>query len=138
MKNDVNIEEVANILDGQKQQADFDCEEEGTEADPQYDHLDRGNHNEYEFLPSNNWCKKIDLKDDEQLYKEAQSLDKNQRQTFDIWLKYAGEVVKARSHQNMLPEVPNLIVVGGAGSGKINGDTKCTSVEPEDTTKARR
>ena len=61
MKNDVNIEEVANILDGQKQQADFDCEEEGTEADPHYEHLDRGNHNEYEFLPSNNWCKKIEF-----------------------------------------------------------------------------
>ena len=89
LKNDVNIEEVAIILDAEKKQADIYCEDEGLEADPQYEHLDRGDHNELEFLPSTNWCKKIDLKDDEQLHKEAQGLDRNQRKTFDICLKYA-------------------------------------------------
>ena len=83
-----------------------------------YEHLDRGDHNENEFLPSNDWCKRIELKDNEQLSMEAQKLDKYQRKTLDIGLKYARDIVKSRNHENQIPEAPRVIVLGGAGSGK--------------------
>ena len=118
LKNEVNLDDVETILDAEKKQDDLECEEEGIETDPQYEHLDLGDHSEHEFVPCTNWCKKIDLKDDEQLYKDAQSLDINQRKTLDICLKYARGVVKARSHENKAPDPPHLIVLGGAGSGK--------------------
>ena len=117
-KNQVDTEEIGNILDAEKEQDILDCEEEGNEADPMYEHLDLGNHNEQEFSPSTKWCKTIELKEEENLIKEAQNLDQFQRKTLDIGLKYARGIVKARHQGNGLPEAPNVIVVGGAGSGK--------------------
>ena len=118
LKNEVKIDEVGDVLDAENNQDKLDCEEEGIEADPMYEHLDRGDHNENEFLPSNNWCKRIDLKDDDQLMMEAQNLDRYQRKTLDIGLEYARDIVKARNHDNLLPGAPHVIVLGGAGSGK--------------------
>ena len=66
---------------------DLECEEEGIEADPLYGHLDLGDHNELEILPSREWYKKIELKDNDQLLGETQNLDKFQRKTLDIGLK---------------------------------------------------
>merc|ERR1719233_702505 len=117
MKNELNLDEVETRMDAEKQQADLDCEEEGIEPDPQYEHLDLGDHNEHEFLPSTNWCRKIDVKE-EKLYEDAASLDMNQRKVLDICLKYARDVVKSRSNGNTAPIPPRLIVVGGAGAGK--------------------
>ena len=118
MKNELNLENVEITLDAEKQQADLDCEEEGIEPDTQYEHLDLGDHNEHEFPPSTNWCRTVDLKEEKQLYEDAASLDMNQRKVLDICLKYARDVVKARSNGNIAPVPPRLIVVGGAGAGK--------------------
>ena len=78
MKYEAKVEEVSNALDAQKKQDDLECEEVGIEADPLYEHLDLGNHNELEILPSRDWYKKIELKDNDQLSKETQNLDKFQ------------------------------------------------------------
>ena len=83
-----------------------------------FEHLDLGNHNEQEFSPSNKGCKTIELKEEEYLIKEAPNLDQYQRKTLDIGIKYASGIVKACHQGNGLPEAPNVIVVGGAGSGK--------------------
>ena len=45
-------------------------------------------------------------------------MDRNQRRTLDIGLKYARDIIKARNHENELPEAPCVIILGGAGSGK--------------------
>ena len=118
MTNELKLDEVGDVLDAESKQNNLDCDEEGIESDPLYEHLDRGDHNEHEFLPSTNWCKKIDLKETEHLYTEAQNLDSNQRRTLDIGLKYARDIIKARNHENELPEAPRVIILGGAGSGK--------------------
>ena len=118
LKNEAKVEEYGDLIDAQNKQDVLECEEEGNEADPLYGHLDLGDHNEHEFLPSFNWYKKIDLKDNDQLSEETQNLDKFQRKTLDIGLKYAREIVKARNHKNEMPEAPRMIVLGGAGSGK--------------------
>ena len=60
LKIEANIEEIGDILDAQKQQDDQECEEEGIKEDPLYEHLDLGEHNENEFLPSRDWYRKID------------------------------------------------------------------------------
>ena len=118
LKNQVDTSEVGDNLDAETERDVLDCEEEGNETDPLYEHLDLGNHNESEFTQSSKWCKTIELKDEDQLNKEAQNLDRFQRKTLDIGLKYARDVVKARQSKNVLAEAPNLIVIGGAGSGK--------------------
>ena len=112
------MEEYGDVIDAQNKQDLLECEEEGNEADPLYGHLDLGDHTEHEFLPSCNWYKKIELKDNDQLSEETQNLDKFQRKTLDIGLKYAREIVKARNHKNEMSEAPRVIVLGGAGSGK--------------------
>ena len=76
-KDDINLDDVEVVLDAEKMQADLDCEDEEVVIDPLYEHLDLGNHNENEFTPANNWCKSIDLIDDDQLCKNAQRRDKN-------------------------------------------------------------
>ena len=118
LKNQVETEEIGTILDAQKEQEQVDCEEEGNETDPLYEHLDLGNHNEHDFSPTTKWCKTIELKTEEQLMMETQNLDRFQRMTLDVGLKYARGIVKARNPRNCLPEAPNVIVLGGAGSGK--------------------
>ena len=118
LKNDDKIEQIEEILDAENKQDNLDCEEEGIEADPMYEHLDRGDHSENDFLPSNNWCKTIELKDDGELFNETQLLDKNQRKTLDTFLKYGRDILKARNSNNVIPEAPKVVVIGGAGSGK--------------------
>ena len=63
-KDSIDLDDIEVVLDAEKMQADLDCEAEEILMDPQYEHLDLGNHNEHEFLPANNWCKKIELFDD--------------------------------------------------------------------------
>ena len=58
------------------------------------------------------------MKEEEKLLKEGQNLDRYQRKTLDIALKYARGLVKSRDHKNAIPDTPCLIVLGGAGAGK--------------------
>ena len=118
MKNEEKLEEIETMLDAENKQDNIDCEDEGLEADPMYEHLDRGDHSENEFLPSTNWCKTIELKDDGELFAETRLLDKDQRKTLDIFLKYGRDILKARNSNNVIPEAPKIVVIGGAGSGK--------------------
>ena len=118
LKNQVDTTEIGENLDAEKEQDVHDCEEEGNEFDPLYEHLKLGNQNESDFNPSNQWCKTIELKDENEINKETQNLDRFQRKTLDIGLKYAKDIVKARHPKNHLPEATNVIVLGGAGSGK--------------------
>ena len=118
LKNDDEVKEVETVLDPENKRDNEECEEEGYEPDPMFEHLDRGNHSENDFLPSNNWCKTIDLKNDDELSIETQLLDNNQRKALDIFLKFGRDVVKARHSNKVMPEAPRLVVIGGAGSGK--------------------
>ena len=88
LKNDEKLDEVEATLDAEHRKDNIECEEEGIEADPIYEHLDRGDHNENDFLPSTNWCKTLDIKSDDELSIETQLLDKNQRKTLDLFLRY--------------------------------------------------
>ena len=49
LKNEVKIDEVGDILDTENKLENLDCEEEGIDADPMYEHLDRGDHSENEL-----------------------------------------------------------------------------------------
>ena len=118
MKNQIETGEIGEVLDVENEKYIEECEEEGIEADPLYEHLDRGDHNENEFSPFSNWCKKIELVDEDLNMKKTQNLDKYQKKTLDIALKYARDLVKSHHYKNALPETPNLIVLGGAGAGK--------------------
>ena len=121
LKNEATIDFVGDVLDSEKKQDDLDCKEEGNEVDPLFQHLDRGDHNENEFTQSNDWCKKIDIKDADQLSKEVQCLDKHQRKTLDIGLEFARDLVKARNHGNEQPEPPQFKTVDSKNTSKACG-----------------
>ena len=49
---------------------------------------------------------------------EAQKLDKMQRYVLSVGLKYCKGIIKAQKGKNKPPNPPNMMVHGGAGSGK--------------------
>ena len=48
-----------------------------------YAHLDRGDHSENEFSPSNNWCKTLELKNEGELFVETRLFEKVLMEWFD-------------------------------------------------------
>ena len=79
LKNTVNIDEIGNILDVEGEKDNLECDEDGVDEDPIYQHLDLGDHSEHDFVSSSYWCKKIDLMENDILCKITRGLDKNQR-----------------------------------------------------------
>ena len=53
----------------------------------------------------------------EEMAEKTRGLDDDQRRVLDIAIKYAKNIVKARSKGKARPEPPHLIVHGAAGTG---------------------
>ena len=49
---------------------------------------------------------------------KTRQLDQFQREVVNIMVKYVKDIVKSNREGNSVPEPPNLMVHGGAGSGK--------------------
>ena len=86
LKNEINAEDIGDELDAEKEQDNADCDDERNEMDPFYDHFDLGNHKEHEFTSHSTWCKKIELKNTDQLMEETQNLDKYQKKNIGYLL----------------------------------------------------
>ena len=52
-----------------------------------------------------------------EIAEKTRGLDKDQRKVVDITVKYARDIVKARSRGKAAPEPPHLMVHGSAGTG---------------------
>ena len=115
------LEEVAAMLDPEKEQEIIDGEEEEEEEHPEYLHLDPDQVKEtesYEKLKSRKVFRSIEIPSIQDRLDEARRLDRMQRHVLSVGLKYAKGLVKARRKQNNVPTPPRMIVHGGAGSGK--------------------
>ena len=63
------------------------------------------------------------------LHKKIRCLDSEQREAFDLIVKYARDSEKAKKGKNSYPTAPRLLVHGGAGTGKshvIDVLSQCT------------
>ena len=118
MKNDLDVEETGEEIDPEKEKEDLECVFEGQDEDEQYAHLDPEGLKDKDFPDPGNWYRKLNVLDRDVLEDKTARLDKWQRKVVDIGLKFARGLKKFRSGFDSLPSAENLVVIGGAGSGK--------------------
>ena len=113
------IEEVGDELDAMNVQDDMECLEEDVMEHPDFAHL---NPDELETFERN--TKKdppmriIEIGSIQDLILKTRRHDRFQRKVVEMGLKFARSIVKSRSGGNRFPEPIQLMVHGGAGSGK--------------------
>ena len=118
MKNDIDIEETGENLDPEKHKDGIECDMEGREEDEQYKHLDPEGLKDLDFPDAGNWYRKLEVLDAHDLERETCRLDTWQRKVVDVGLKYVRGLKKYANGFDSLPTPENLVVIGGAGSGK--------------------
>ena len=118
MKHDVDVEETGEIMDPEKHKEDLECDLEGLEEDEQYRHLDPEGLKDLDFPAAGNWYRKLELLDTSILEKRTCMLDVWQRKVVDNGLKFVRGLKKFANGFDSLPTPENLVVIGGAGSGK--------------------
>ena len=118
MKNELNVEEIGRNIDPELQKEEIECEIEGVEEDEQYQHLDPGGLQDQNMPSVNNWCRNLVLLDEKTLEIETQKLDAWQRKVVDSCLKYVRGLRKVAGGFGPMPMPDNMIIIGGAGSGK--------------------
>ena len=101
-------------MDPEKHKDDIDCDLEGTEEDEQYVHLDPDGLRGLDFPAAGNWFRKMDLLDISILEEKTCRLDEWQRKVLDVGLTF----VRGLKKSSQLSKPENLVVIGGAGSGK--------------------
>ena len=100
------VEKDKSALEGARPHPDYDVKNpEGMYNDPK------------EFIAKDSF-RKIELDGDDELCRKIRSLDPEQRSAFDLIVQYARDSVKAKKGKNSFPVAPNLLVLGGAGTGK--------------------
>ena len=118
MKNNVDVEETGENMDPEMHQEDTECEMEGIEEDDTYRHLDPEGLKDQNLPDNRNWYRKLEMIDQSELERKTCRLDKWQRQVIDVALKFVRGVRKYTNGVDSLPRPDNLVVIGGAGSGK--------------------
>ena len=110
-------------LDPTNEQDNDDCEEEGVQDYPDYfvkDPTDFFEKNEASVNDS--VYSTIQLYDDKKLDKMTLTLDEEQRRVVEIGVNYANNLLKFKNSKDIKDrgglKIPNLVVQGGAGSGK--------------------
>ena len=91
---------------------------EGREDDDQYTHLDPEGLKDLDFPDAGNWYRKLEVLDTNDLEGKTCRLDVWQRKVVDVGLKYVRGLKKYANGFDSLPTPENLVVIGGAGSGK--------------------
>ena len=116
----LNLEDIGISLDAAKEQQNAECQEELEEIHPDYIHLDTDHveENTESKQTNQNIYRKIDIPDIKDLKEKTRELDPFQREVINIMVKFAKDIIKSYREGNPIPEPPNLMVHGGAGSGK--------------------
>ena len=131
----IDLEETEAALDAQGLQDNEDCDEEGPELHPDFQHCQQ----EVGEFGDNDSCRdkpdyqatlpsRIDMPTDEELKESIRGLDPFQREVVNLVIKHSRDIVKSRKTHNPYPTAPLLMVHGGAGAGKsktINVSAMC-------------
>ena len=113
------VGDIGDDLDPENQLENDQSAMEGVQPHPDYDVRDpvRISSDTSSFIPKDNY-RKIQLDTTDELDRKIRSLDPEQRVAFDTIVKWARDYVKAKKGKNPTPVAPNLLVHGGAGTGK--------------------
>ena len=113
------VGDIGDDLDPENQLENDQSAMEGVQPHPDYDvrHPERISSDPTAFIPKDNY-RKIQLDTTDELDRKIRSLDPEQRVAFDTIVKWARDYVKAKKGKNPTPMAPNLLVHGGAGTGK--------------------
>jgi hypothetical protein len=117
---DIISEGIGNTLDGNKEQEEDECEEEGVQEHPELFLKDPSGLN-FETnceVNQSNIYRKIELEENEDLNIKAQRLDVDQSIVLEIGVEYSKSIVKAIKTNTERPQAPLVIIHGGAGTGK--------------------
>ena len=113
------IEEVGEELNPMNVQDDMECMEEDVTEHPDFAHI---NPDQLEIIERNSkkesQMRVIEIGSIQDLIIKSRSHDRFQRKVVEMGLKLARGVVKSRSGVDRFPEPVQLMVHGGAGSGK--------------------
>ena len=118
MKNELDLEETGYNLDPEMNQEDIECDLDGLEEDEEYKHLDPDGLKDRDIPDSGSWYRKLEMMDQSVLEQETCKLDKWQRQVIDVALRFVRGIRKFANGLGNKPQPENLVVIGGAGSGK--------------------
>jgi hypothetical protein len=115
-----DLEEVAAMLDPEKEQEIMEDDEEEEEDHPDYLHInpDQVEYESKEDSKRKRVFRAIEIPSNQTRLEEARKLDKMQRYVLSEGIKYAKGIVKAKKGKNKKPNPPHMMVHGGAGSGK--------------------
>ena len=111
------VEEIGDTLDPQGEQENNDCEIDELELHPEYEHLNPDGLNK-EVAKQIKTYRPIEIDAIEVLLAKTRNLDFYQRVVIHKGIDFARKVVKARVPKNNYPDGIQVIVHGGAGSGK--------------------
>ena len=118
LENEVDLSDVARLLDAQGEQDNEETEELEVEISA-FDHLNPDDlHISNDKSNSSGLYKRIIIPTDAELRRTTRQLDKHQREVLNTVIKYAKDIVKSRNRMNKLPTPPCLMMHGGAGAGK--------------------
>ena len=115
--NDANMNEVGEQFDPQNQQLQDDCGEEDVQ------HTDKFISHDYvkDTTPqkgATGLFKRVELEDIDELNKMTRNLDVDQKFVIDQIITYIKQFKRAKINSKGFPDQLQLIVVGGAGTGK--------------------
>ena len=118
VKKEIDLTDVATILDPALEQNNADCDEEIEVEHPEFSHIDPGQIAvEKDPVRAGNY-KQIDIPNDDELKRRTRLLDRWQREVLNIGICYAKDIVKGRRDGNDAAKPTLLMVHGGAGAGK--------------------
>ena len=113
------VQEIGDLYDAQHAQEELDCQEEEIMEHPDFAHL---NPNDLELLETNGSRPPsmiiIETGSIDELIEKSRGYDKYQRKVVEMAIRYARGIVKSRSGKERFPNALQLMVHGGAGSGK--------------------
>ena len=118
MSEESKLDEVAQDMDPENLKENIECDVEGFEEDENYLHLNTDGLPKCDTTSPGNWFKKIDVLPKDVLDEKTRKLDKWQRKVLENALKYANELKRYENGSGSLPLADNVVVIGGAGSGK--------------------
>ena len=118
VKKDIDLENVGQKLDPTLEQSNADCDDEIETEHPDYSHIDPGQLATENIQVTQEHYKRVVIPNDDELKKNTRSLDKWQRESVNIAIRFAKDIVKARQIGNSSITPPLLMIHGGAGAGK--------------------
>ena len=110
--------DIGDDLDAMNAQDKDDCKDMGVSEHPEYGLDPESLLESTDEATHDNFYRPIQVENTDELCRQTRLLDSEQRLVLDEILKYAKDLKKSESRNNVKPEPPHLMIHAGAGCGK--------------------